>query len=231
MIFRDRKDAGEILARRLLHYRGRKPVVLALPRGGVPVGYEIAKALDAPLDIVLVRKIGVPFQPELALGAVADGEHPDVFIDEELKRILDIPDSYVAEERERQLAEIGRRQTLYREGRAAPEIAGHTAIVVDDGIATGATMRVALRAIARMGAAAIVLAIPVAPPSAVAALRREVDEIVCLQTPELFDAIGCFYQDFAQLTDEEVVRLLRARQRERGPADGGNGERSPTAPG
>lgn len=211
MMFRDRRDAGRQLAARLMSYRARDPVVLALPRGGVPIGAEIARALDAPLDVVLVRKIGVPFQPELALGAIVDGAEPELVIDTELMAMLAIPDSYVQEQRARQLKEIERRRHLYVEGRPAEEVAGRTAIVVDDGIATGSTMRAALRAIRRRRPARLVLAVPVAPPDTIAALRDEVDDIVCLATPAYFGAIGQFYVDFRQLGDDEVVASLRPR--------------------
>src|SRR6266849_4024839 len=148
-MFRDRDDAGRQLAARLTSFRGSDPVVLALPRGGVPIGAEIARALDAPLDVVLVRKIGVPFQPELALGAIVGGEEPELVIDAELMAMLAIPDDYVQQQRQRQLKEIERRRQLYLEGRPPVPVIGRTAIVVDDGIATGSTMRAALRAIRR----------------------------------------------------------------------------------
>jgi putative phosphoribosyl transferase len=214
MMFRDRSDAGCQLAVRLTSFRAHDPVVLALPRGGVPVGAEIARALDAPLDVVLVRKIGVPFQPELALGAVVDGDEPELVIDTQLMALLAIPESYVQEQRERQLREIERRRQSYLEGRAPVAVGGRAAIVVDDGIATGSTMRAALLAIRRRQPARLVLAVPVAPPETIAALRREVDEIVCLSTPEIFGAIGQFYADFRQLGDAEVIGLLRARASE-----------------
>ena len=210
-MFRNRADAGRQLAARLTSFRAGDPVVLALPRGGVPIGAEIARALDAPLDVVLVRKIGVPGQPELALGAIVDGEEPELVIDTRLMAMLDIPENYVAEQRQRQLAEIERRRRLYLEGRPPVVVAGRTAIVVDDGIATGYTMRAALRAIRRRKPARLVLAVPVAPPETIAALGAEVDEIVCLSTPDHFGAIGQFYADFRQLDDAEVVALLRGR--------------------
>jgi putative phosphoribosyl transferase len=206
--YADRGDAGRRLASKLAHLKDRQPVVLALPRGGVAVGFEIAQALDAALDIVLVRKIGVPWQPELALGAVTDGASPETFVDRDLATSLDIPDSYISEETARQLEEIERRRKLYCEGRPAVEVAGRTAIVVDDGIATGATMRVALQAVRRRGPARLVLAVPVAPPDTLAALGREADEAVCLETPIGLGAIGFYYRDFHQLSDAEVTNLL-----------------------
>jgi putative phosphoribosyl transferase len=208
MKFADRSDAGRRLADKLAHLKDLQPVVLALPRGGVAVGFEIARSLDAPLDIVLVRKIGVPWQPELALGAVTDGASPETFIDSDLATSLDIPESYIQEETARQLEEIERRRKSYCEGRAAVEVAGHTAIVVDDGIATGATMRVALQAVRNRGAARLVLAVPVAPPDTLAALAEGADEAVCLETPIGLGAIGFYYRDFHQMSDAEVTGLL-----------------------
>jgi putative phosphoribosyl transferase len=213
MKFADRGEAGRRLADKLLHLKDRQPVVLALPRGGVAVGFEIAQSLDAPLDIVLVRKIGVPWQPELALGAVTDGAAREIFVDRDLATSLDVPDNYIEEETARQLEEIERRRKSYCEGRPALEVAGRTAIVVDDGIATGATMRVALQAVRRRGPARSVLAVPVAPPDTLAALRKEVDEAVCLETPIGLVAIGFYYRDFHQMRDSEVTDLLARAQR------------------
>ena len=184
-------------------------MVLALPRGGVPVGFEVARALEAPLDLVLVRKIGAPFQPELALGAVVDGGRAETVLNEEMVREFQIPESYIAEESARQLAEIERRRELYLGGASASAGRGRTAIVVDDGIATGATMEAALHATRRADPKRLVLATPVAPPDTIERLRAQVDEVVCLATPRLFGAIGVFYEDFRQLSDEEVVDLLR----------------------
>ena len=208
MTYADRGDAGRRLADELLHLKDQQPVVLALPRGGVAIGFEIAQTLDAPLDIVLVRKIGVPWQPELALGAVTDGAFPETFIDRGLATSLDIPESYIREETARQLEEIERRRKSYCEGRPALDVAGRTAIVVDDGIATGATMRVALQAVRRRDPARLVLAVPVAPPDTLAALRQDADEAICLQTPIGLGAIGFYYRDFHQMSDAEVIALL-----------------------
>ena len=208
MKFTDRHDAGKQLAAELFHLGDDNPVVLALPRGGVPVGFEIARALDAPLDLVLVRKIGVPWQPELALGAVTDGDDPEVFIDRNLVAELGIPEDHIREETARQIAEIERRRQVYRAGRAPLEVAGRTAIVVDDGIATGATMRVALQATRRRNPSRLVLAVPVAAAAALADLQSEVDESVCLYSPADLGAIGFFYRDFHQLSDDEVSELL-----------------------
>ena len=213
MKFADRYAAGRQLAATLAHLKDRAPVVLALPRGGVAVGFEIARALGAPLDIVLVRKIGVPWQPELALGAVTDGTRPETFIDEDLAKALDIPESYVQEETARQLEEIERRRRSYCAGGPPIAITGRTAIVVDDGIATGATMRVALRSLRRRNPAHLVLAVPVAPPETLAELRKEADETVCLEIPDMLGAIGFYYRDFHQVSDAEVTDLLaRAAQ-------------------
>jgi putative phosphoribosyl transferase len=210
MMFHDRKDAGGQLAARLVGYKDKNPVVLALPRGGVAIGFEIARALGAPLDIVLVRKIGVPWQPELAIGAVAEGGGgpPETFIDERMVTDLAVPPDYLREETARQLAELERRRQVYRAGRPPVDIAGCTAIVVDDGIATGATMRVALRAIRRRGPAWLVLAAPVAAAETLAALAAEADEAVCVETPEGLGAIGYYYDDFHQMSDAEVTDLL-----------------------
>jgi len=210
VLFSDRSDAGRKLAERLMHLAGESPVVLALPRGGVPVGFEIAKALGAPLDLVLVRKIGAPFQPELALGAVVDGGRAETVLNEDLVREFQIPESYIAEESARQLEEIERRRELYLAGRASVPVEGRTAIVVDDGIATGATMEAALHATRRAHPKRLVLAVPVAPPDTIERLRPQADEVVCLAVPRLFGAIGAFYEDFLQLSDEEVVDLLKA---------------------
>jgi len=213
-MFRNRTEAGRRLAEALTHLRGRDPVVLALPRGGVPVGYEIASALEAPLDVVLVRKIGAPSQRELAAAAVVDGEKTEIVRNPEVIEALDVGEDYLRREAERQVAEIERRRRLYLGERVPVSATGRTAIVVDDGIATGATVRAALRGVRRRHPAHLVLAVPVAPPEAVAELRGEVDELVCLETPALFGAIGRFYADFVQVDDEDVRTLLtRAAER------------------
>ena len=224
MKYADRADAGRRLADKLMHLKDREPIVLALPRGGVAVGFEIARALDAPLDVVLVRKIGVPWQPELALGAVTDGADPQTFIDRDLAASLEIPEDYVREETARQLAEIERRRKSYSEGRPALEISGRAAIVVDDGIATGATMRVALQAVRRRNPAWLVLAAPVAPPDTLASLGEEADETVCPETPIGLGAIGFYYRDFHQMSDLEVTDLLARAPR---PAESGAASHAP----
>jgi putative phosphoribosyl transferase len=209
MDFRDRSDAGRRLAKALSSYKDRHPVVLALPRGGVPVAAEVAAALDAPLDLILVRKIGVPTQPELAMGAVVDGTAPIVVRNEEVIELsgttADEFDAACASE----LEEIERRRQLYVGDRARAEIAGQVVIVIDDGIATGATTRAALQAIRNRRPKELVLAVPVAPPDTITKLRGEVDDLICLETPELFGAIGYFYRDFRQVSDQEVVAILK----------------------
>ena len=208
MLFKDRAEAGRALAAELVSLNPKHPVVLALPRGGVPIGCEIALALAAPLDLVLLRKIGVPFQPELALGAVAEGEDPELVIDMELCTLLGITDAVVAAMRGREIQEMQRRRHAYLAGLPQVDIAGRTAIVVDDGIATGATMQAALRAVRRRRPARLILAVPVAPPDTIAKLRPEADAIVCLAMPEHFHSVGQFYRRFPQLQDEEVLALL-----------------------
>lgn len=213
MIFADRIDAGRRLAAALAPLRGEDCVVLALPRGGVPVAAEVARALDAPLDLVLVRKIGAPHQQELAVAAVVDGDTPQLVRNEDVIRMLHVGEDYLEAEARRQLKEIERRRTAYLAGRTPEPIEGRTAIVVDDGIATGATTRAALRAVRARRPRRLVLAVPVAPPDTIAALASEVDQIVCLSQPEPFGAIGAFYDDFRQLEDEDVRSILAATSR------------------
>jgi putative phosphoribosyl transferase len=185
-------------------------VVLALPRGGVPVALEVAQALSAPLDLILVRKIGHPLQPELALGAIVDGEHPEFVLNEDVAALTGDAGNYLETAKATALAEIERRRKIYLGGRRQAEVRGCSAIVVDDGIATGATVRAALKALRHKHPKRIVLAVPVAPTETIESLRRDVDEIVCLQTPDPFYAIGAFYKDFRPVEDAEVIRLLRA---------------------
>jgi len=208
MPFVDRRDAGRRLATALAQYKDQAPVILALPRGGVPVAAEVAKALGAPLDLVLVRKIGVPFQPELAMGAVVDGGATLVVRNEDVIETAGIGDSEFQAIRDRELAEIERRRARYLGGRARAEISGRVVIVVDDGIATGATTRAALRATRARHPKRLVLAVPVAPTESLAAMREEADEVVCLESHELFGAIGLYYRDFRQVSDDEVCALL-----------------------
>ncbi|MEJ2624247.1 MAG: phosphoribosyltransferase [Pseudolabrys sp.] len=210
MPFKDRVDAGQRLAKALASYKDQKPVVLALPRGGVPVAVEVATALEAPLDLVLVRKVGVPFQPELAMGAVVGGATPVTVRNEDVIALSGIGDAEFDAVRNRELAEIERRRALYLGARPHPPLEDHTVIVVDDGIATGATTRAALRAMRQRKPRTLVLAVPVAPPESLRDLRREADDVVCLEDYEDFGAIGFFYADFRQLSDEDVIALLTA---------------------
>lgn len=207
--FDDRADAGRRLAMALSGYRHRHPVILALPRGGVPVAAEVAAALDAPLDLVLVRKIGVPMQPELAMGAVVDGAAPIVVRNEDVIRFAGVTASEFDAACGKELAEIERRRRRYLGDRARSDVAGRTAIIVDDGIATGATVKAALQAVRKRAPKQLVLAVPVAPPNTIRELRPLVDDVVCLQTPELFGAIGYFYRDFRQLEDDDVIAILK----------------------
>jgi predicted phosphoribosyltransferase len=209
MPFKDRAEAGRKLALALAGYRDQLPVVLALPRGGVPVAAEIAAALEAPLDLVLVRKIGVPFQPELAMGAVVDGGSPIVVRNEDVIRLAGLSEAEFEAVRDSELIEIDRRRQRYLGHRERVEVAGRTAIVVDDGIATGATTRAALRATRLRKPQRLVLAVPVAPSESLAAMREEADDVVCLESHELFGAIGFYYKDFRQISDEEVISILK----------------------
>ncbi|OFX01032.1 MAG: phosphoribosyltransferase [Alphaproteobacteria bacterium RIFCSPHIGHO2_12_FULL_66_14] len=208
MAFADRRQAGQELATALAGYRDRRPVVLALPRGGVPVAAEVAAALHAPLDLILVRKIGVPGHHELAMGAVSDGGQTAVVRNEDIISLAGVDEAEFNATRDRELAEIERRRRCYLGDRPPIDITGRLAIVVDDGIATGATTRAALRAVRARGPDKVVLAVPVAPAEAVAALRAEVDDLICLEMPEPFYAIGVHYGDFTQVGDDEVRRLL-----------------------
>jgi putative phosphoribosyl transferase len=206
--YRDRREAGRILADRLGGLAGNPDVVvLALPRGGVPVGYEVARRLGAPLDVFLVRKLGVPGHPELAFGAIATGGvrmlNRDVV--DGLRITREVVEAVAAEEAE----ELARREQAYRGGRPPPDIGGKTAILVDDGLATGASMRAAVAAVRRLGPARIVVAVPVAASATVEEFGRIVDEVVCTRTPEPFHAVGLWYEDFSQTSDDEVRELLR----------------------
>lgn len=212
--FRDRADAGLKLAQALAAYAHRsRLLVLALPRGGVPVGFEVAKALGAPLDLCIVRKLGVPGQPELAMGAVAPGGVR--VLDEEVVGTLGISEAAIAVVEARERQELERRIQAYRGGRPLPEVQGRTVILVDDGVATGATMRAALQALRAQAPAALVVAVPVAPREALAGLRDLADEVVCLRRPDPFFAIGEWYEDFRQTGDEEVKGLLARAEGER----------------
>lgn len=217
--FADRREAGQYLGRRLVELGFARPsetqpaLVLALPRGGVPVAYEVAKAIGAPLDILLVRKIGAPGYPELALGAVvegdAGGQGPHTVVNDDPWAHRAVESGAFDAERGRQLGEICRRQQRYRQGRPVAAMAGRRVIVVDDGVATGATMRVALDAVRMARAAEVIAAVPVGSAEGLEALRAVADQVVCLNTPEIFGAVGAFYLDFTQTSDDEALALLR----------------------
>ena len=205
-VFRDRREAGEVLADELLSYRDRNAVVLGLARGGVPVGEPVARALHAPLDVFLVRKLGVPQWEELAMGALASGG--GVVINDNLVRSLGIGDQAIDEAITRETAELRRRERAYRGDRPPADVAGRIAILVDDGIATGASMLAAVRAVRAYGPARVVVAVPVGPASACRELAREADDVVCATTPPGFEAVGQVFEDFHQVTDDEVRELL-----------------------
>ena len=218
--FDDRRDAGRALGARLVSHRSSHPLVLALPRGGVPVAFEVARALDADLDVIIVRKIGAPWQQELGIGAIVDGEKPLVLVDQALAARVGADDAYLEAATRRELAEAARRKRVYRGERPDPVIRGRTVIVVDDGIATGGTMRVALRAVRAQDPSHLILAVPVAPPESIAELAGECDEVVCLAQPSPFFAIGPHYGDFSQTSDDEVVSLLEMVKRQAQPLPG-----------
>jgi putative phosphoribosyl transferase len=207
-LFENRRVAGKALAEAVATKDLSDPIVLALPRGGVPVAAEVAKALKAPLDLVMVRKIGVPWQPELAAAAVIDGKDPQIVVNEEVCTLAEVDRSYIDEAAKKELEEIERRRSLYLKDHPPAPIAGRSVIVVDDGIATGTTMRAVIKALRARGPRSILLAVPVAPADAVGALRAEVDDIICLATPEPFYGIGLHYADFHQVPDEEVIKSL-----------------------
>lgn len=207
--FSDRTDAGRRLAARLLEAKPKEPIVYALPRGGVPVALEIALALRAPLDLILVRKIGAPGAPEVALGAVVEGDPDEVVINEKVQLETGATDAYIERVKQHELSEIQRRRSLYLDGRTQIRPAGHTAIIVDDGLATGATAKAAIIAMRSQGASRVILAIPVGPEEALAEMRQFADSVICLHTVAKFSAVGEFYEDFHQLTDEETTGYLR----------------------
>lgn len=208
--FSDRADAGRQLAAAVKAKTYADPVVLALPRGGVPVGLAVARAIDAPLDLVLVRKIGVDFQPELAAAAVVNGDQPEIVVNEDVVKAARVSQDYLDAQVQAKLAEIATRRQLYLKDRARAAIKDRTAIIVDDGIATGASIRAALHALRRKNPARLVLAVPVAPAETLTVLQDEVDDIICLATPEPFFAIGAHYADFRQVPDDQVVAMLAA---------------------
>jgi putative phosphoribosyl transferase len=220
MIFADRREAGRVLASKLTEYSGRPDVlVLALPRGGVPVAYEVAKALHAPLDVFLVRKLGLPGREELAMGAIASGGV--LVLNEDLVRNLRIPkpvlEAVIAAEQE----ELARRERIYRGDRPPPDVRGRTVILVDDGLATGSTMRAAVAALRKQGPARIVVAVPIGAPETCSEFEREADDVVCAVTPQPLYAVGLWYGDFSQTTDEEVHDLLERATQEYAPVHEG----------
>lgn len=208
-MFIDRRDAGLQLGRLLLHLKEEQPIVLALPRGGVIVGAEVAKALEAPLDVLIVRKLGAPNHAELAIGAVTNGENPQRILNEVIFDRLNISASYLEDESKRQLIQVKRLAELYRQKRVAIAVEGRTVIVVDDGIATGATVRAGIKALRQMKVSRIVLAAAVAPRETSKSLGAEVDELVCPLTPTYFIAVGMFYKNFEQTTDAQVIEALK----------------------
>jgi putative phosphoribosyl transferase len=214
ILYRDRLEAGRILATKLTAYADRKDVVvLALPRGGVPVAFEVAEALQAPLDVFVVRKLGVPGHEELAMGAIATGGM--YIVNEHVVHMLAIPDSVIEEVAEREQKELERREQLYRDDLPPPDVRDRTIILVDDGLATGSTMRAAVAALRKQHPAHIVVAVPVAAPVVRDEFKAEVDEIVCASTPEPFFGVGYWYEDFSQTSDEEVHDLLALSEQER----------------
>ena len=216
-MFRDRTEAGEVLAEKLARYAGRGGVVvLALPRGGVPVGYEVAAALGTPLDAFAVRKLGVPWHRELAMGAIASGGVR--VLNQDVIRSLGISDEIIEAVAEQEGMELERREAAYRDGRPAPEVAGKAVILVDDGLATGSTMRAAVAALRLQEPARIVGAVPIAARMVCEELRQVVDEMVCSAVPDSFHAVGLWYEDFRPTTDQEVQALLSQAARRR-PAE------------
>jgi predicted phosphoribosyltransferase len=206
-LFRDRTEAGRLLAARLENYADKPDViVLALPRGGVPVAYQVAKALLAPMDVFVVRKLGIPGHEELAMGAVATGGVR--VLNDQVVHVLAIPDYVIDAVADWETEERKRRERLYRGDRPPPDVRGKTVILVDDGLATGSTMLAAVQALRQQGPARIVVAVPVAAPDTCELLKASVDEVVCAVTPEPFYAVGVWYRDFSQTTDEEVRELL-----------------------
>jgi len=218
LVFQDRREAGRRLAEALAKYEAQDLLVLALPRGGVPVAAEVASRLHADLDLVIARKIGAPFQPELAMGAVVDGPEPITVRNEDVIALARVTNAAFESVRRRELTEIGRRRERYVGDRPRAKIEGRTAIVIDDGIATGATMRAALRAVRAQHPSKLVLAVPIAASDSLNTLRSEADEVVCLGGYEHFGAIGFFYRDFSPVSDEAVTDIMRAH-----PADAGAG--------
>jgi putative phosphoribosyl transferase len=226
MLFMDRSEAGRVLASKLGRYAGRDDVVvLALPRGGVPVGYEVARALGAPLDVFLVRKLGVPGHEELAMGAIASGGVR--VLNEDVVRELRMPPEAIDAVAEREQGELERREQAYRDGRPFPQVRDRIVILVDDGLATGSTMRAAVAALRQQGPGRIVVAVPVGAADTCRDLRAEADEVVCARQPDPFFAVGAWYRDFSQTTDEEVRELLYRAEDVKGTGPLSAGVRGP----
>jgi putative phosphoribosyl transferase len=216
--FKDRSEAGRLLAQKLAAYANRPDViVLALPRGGVPVGYEVARALNVPLDIFIVRKLGVPGHEELAMGAVATGG--ERVLNEQVVRGLGIPDYVIDAVAAWEQQELERRERTYRGNRPPPDVSGKTVILVDDGLATGATMHAAIKALKQRSPARIVVAVPTAAPETCEEMKSQADEVICATTPQPFYAVGLWYEDFSQTTDEEVRDLLARSPQPQQPAE------------
>lgn len=212
-MYENRSEAGRRLATRLLKFRDRNPIVLALPRGGVPVAFEVARALGAPLDVLVARKIGAPGNPEVGIGAIAEGGA--LYLDDDLISELGVTSAYLGAATRTEADEVLRRLWAYRRDRPPLDVAGRTVIVVDDGLATGSTSRAAVRALRRRSPREIILAVPVGARETAQALRAECDEVLCASMPSSFGAVGLWYRDFEQTTDEEVVSLLARAERER----------------
>lgn len=208
--FEDRCQAGKELAGALQRFHGSDAIVLAIPRGGVVVAYEVATTLGLDLDVIVPRKIGAPGQPELAIGAVASWGDHDFILDEQSVRYLGVSQQYIDKEVDAQLAEVTRRLQAYRETTDPPNVEGRSVILVDDGIATGYTTRAAALALRNLKASRVTLAVPVGPPESLGAIRASVDEIICLRIPDRFYAVGYWYRDFVQVSDDEVIALLKA---------------------
>lgn len=213
-MFQDRRDAGQQLAQKLKAYEGTNPIVLALPRGGVPVGYEVAQFLHAPLDVFVVRKVGPPWNPEFGVGAVAPGVR---IFDEDSLQMLGLTKSDLTPVIEREEEEVKRRLNLYRQEESFPTLEGKTVILVDDGVATGITTRAAVQALKALKPLQLILAVPVGALEAIHALEKSVDQLICLEIPPLFYAVSAFYERFPQVSDEEVIYLLKhAKEKLRG---------------
>lgn len=209
-MFLDRSEAGQKLAKRLQGFKAENPIILALPRGGVPVATEVAAALEAPLDLLLVRKIGAPHHAELAVAAVADGGKPRLVVNRDVADSLNVDNAYLRAAAQRELAEIERRRQRYDIGQPHPDVKGRIVIVVDDGIATGATAKAALALLRAANPKSIILAIPVAASATLEEFKGLADRIVCLETPPDFYAVGAHYREFPQVSDEQVIKLLKS---------------------